>query len=98
MDTKQLCELGLNLPSPWYVKEVSIEKDAQEYNMEATICQGLSYVFHDIEASASGTYETTVQTDGACDSTFIILLTVETPMAIVSTETICQGKTFEWNG
>jgi len=75
-----------------------IEQDAQEYNMEATICQGLSYVFHDIEASASGTYETTVQTDGACDSTFIILLTVETPMAIVSTETICQGKTFEWNG
>lgn len=26
MDTKQLCELGLNLPSPWFVKEVSLEK------------------------------------------------------------------------
>lgn len=30
MDTKELCSLGLNLPEPWYVKEVHIEQNGAE--------------------------------------------------------------------
>ena len=74
------------------------EDEAEVFEFNENICRGEIYIYGDIEATTSGTYETLIVTPGVCDSMILVELTVDEPTPMVQNETICQGLTIEWNG
>ncbi len=58
-----------------------------------------SYIFNGTTYIVSGVYTDGVYTaTGGCDSTVILNLTIKTPAATSLTESVCKGKTFNFNG
>ena len=81
------------------ILQITIEElTAERFDRTENICRGEIFVLGDLEVTESGTYETTISTQGSCDSLIVVELTVDEPIPMVTNETICQGLSFEWNG
>ncbi|PSK88845.1 gliding motility-associated C-terminal domain-containing protein [Taibaiella chishuiensis] len=64
-----------------------------------TICQGKSYVFNGITyTTANNTAKDTFQTAAGCDSIVTLNLTVTPYLTGTANVTICQGKSYSFNG
>lgn len=59
-----------------------------------SICSGATYMHHDITATVSGEYSTTLSTDAGCDSTLVVFLTVNDPVSEDIDARICDGDTY----
>lgn len=68
---------------------------------EATICEGEDYKLDNFDitaATASGVYKQKLQGANTCDSIVVLNLTVNPRIYNTTTQTICQGDYFEFNG
>jgi hypothetical protein len=63
-----------------------------------TICNGDTYLFNGVDLSASGTYLDTVGNSVGCDSFVTFTLTVRTLSSGTITTTICNGRSYLFNG
>lgn len=61
-------------------------------NIQASICQGVSYTFGTQTLSTAGNYSRTIQTLAGCDSIINLTLTVNPVLASTSSMTFCQGQ------
>ena len=69
--------------------------------MEATICEGEDYKLDNFDitaATASGVYKQKLQGANTCDSIVVLNLTVNPRIYNTTTQSICQGDYFEFNG
>ena len=66
--------------------------------IEATICQGESYIFNGQTYTVTGQYTAALQTINGCDSIVTLNLTVTPLQTETIDETICYGETFTYNG
>ena len=56
MNTRELCELGLNLPDPWYVKEVKLEKIGNDLILHIDVDHRKGYRF-EVGGAEYGVYD-----------------------------------------
>jgi gliding motility-associated-like protein len=68
--------------------------------INATICEGESYVINGVPYFTTGTFEETVDngSSAGCDSLIILNLTVELPVTAEVTATICEGDSYTVGG
>jgi Tfp pilus assembly major pilin PilA len=66
--------------------------------LQAAICMGESYTFNGQQLTQSGDYAVTYTAIGGCDSTIDLSLTVLPLSESITNQTICAGKTLEFNG
>lgn len=67
-------------------------------SFQVTICEGETFAFGGQNLDAAGTYQSTNQAVGGCDSISTLnLLVLESPMTLVSTA-ICDGESYLFNG
>ena len=62
------------------------------------ICQGDTISFLSIEYFESGNYEQLIESEGACDSTYFILITELPTSSSNESYTICEGESVNVNG
>jgi len=62
-------------------------------SIQASICQGGSYIFGNQTLTSAGNYSRTIQTVAGCDSTINLTLTVNPVLSSSSSMTLCQGQT-----
>ncbi len=65
-----------------------------QQTLNATVCNGASYMLGDSVYSVSGTYKQVFTSFYGCDSTVTLNLTVLPPVVNTLTESICQGQSF----
>ena len=80
-----------------FVLNLHVE-DVYVIPMEASICQGDTFLFFDQMLTQPGVYPDTLQTSLGCDSVIILNLTVNPTYNIPFTVTICQGDAFFFFG
>jgi len=66
--------------------------------IQHSICTGDTYIFHDIEETESGTYTTSYDYGGICDSLITVELLVTETIELDLVRTICQGEFFDQYG
>jgi gliding motility-associated-like protein len=66
--------------------------------IQVSICNGTTYNFNGVSLANSGTYTSFVSTAAGCDSLVVLELTVNPVPSVTIQETICEGKTFPFNG
>ncbi|MCF8239216.1 MAG: gliding motility-associated C-terminal domain-containing protein, partial [Saprospiraceae bacterium] len=66
--------------------------------VNASICQGETYLFNGIYYDSTGTYLDTLTTSSGCDSIITLLLTVDEFLTTEVNASICQGETYLFNG
>jgi gliding motility-associated-like protein len=64
----------------------------------ASICEGTSYNFNNIEYTAGGTYVATLTSASGCDSIVTLTLGVLPVSNIIVEANICEGAIYEFNG
>ncbi len=64
----------------------------------ASICQGSSYTFNGTTYSNAGTYSATLAGTNGCDSVVTLHLTVNQSSASSINVTICNGRSYNFNG
>ena len=74
------------------------ELPVEMYEIDRSICQGITFEYGDISATESGVYTTTIQTPGVCDSMITVNLDVVDPTPEIETMSICRGEILEWRG
>jgi type VI protein secretion system component Hcp len=67
-------------------------------NIEASICEGASYVFFGKTLNESGIYDTTLQTIHGCDSIVSLTLSVTDNYYTNLHASICEGETYSFFG
>ncbi|MFN8323032.1 MAG: T9SS type A sorting domain-containing protein [Chitinophagales bacterium] len=67
-------------------------------SINASICQGQSYLFNGVSRTTSGTYLDTLVNVAGCDSFLTLNLTVSTAVTSSFSVGICQGQSYLWNG
>ena len=63
-----------------------------------SICSGGSYTFNGTSYTTAGTYVANLTNSAGCDSTAILVLTVNNPSTSTTTATICAGNSYLFNG
>lgn len=93
-----------------YVQAADVDKyttltlsvdNAVTTTFEATICEGEDYKLDNFDitaATASGVYKQKLQGANTCDSIVVLNLTVNPRIYNTTTQSICQGDYFEFNG
>jgi len=66
--------------------------------INASICQGGSYLFNGTSYSTTGTYTKTLTNTVGCDSIATLNLTVNVPTVSTTNASICQGGSYTFNG
>ncbi len=66
--------------------------------INASICQGQSYLFNGINRTATGTYLDTLVNSAGCDSILTLNLTVNTTVTGSFSQSICIGSSYLFNG
>jgi len=66
--------------------------------INASICEGETYVFEGTSYTQSGNYSETYQTLGGCDSIVTLSLTVGLSYEVLLMEEICEGESFSIDG
>ena len=66
--------------------------------LEASICNGETYLFGGDSLQTAGTYVASLTAAGGCDSVIILNLTVLPLAASTTNATICPGETYPFNG
>lgn len=70
-------------------------KPTYSSNVNASICQGSSYILPNSQSvSTGGTYPVTLQTVGGCDSLITTELTIKPSYSISRSASICQGASY----
>lgn len=62
--------------------------------LDTSICAGAEFVFYDITATETGSYNTTISTANGCDSLITVMLTVDDPIEEVVDMTFCENEIF----
>jgi len=65
---------------------------------QASICSGDTFILHDIEETESGTYTTSVDFGGNCDSLITVELLVSETIELDLVRTICEGEVYDNHG
>ncbi|MDR0872777.1 MAG: T9SS type B sorting domain-containing protein, partial [Prevotellaceae bacterium] len=64
-----------------------------------SICDGENYSWHGKNYNATGTYYDSLKTVlGACDSVYVLKLTVNPKYEFAENQTICAGESYVWHG
>lgn len=71
---------------------------ALQGSFSRTICNGSSFLFDGQNLTQSGTYTTTVQTSGGCDSVITLNLNVLSRIESTVNVGICIGQSYSFNG
>ena len=66
--------------------------------LNASICQGSSYLFNGQQLTTAGNYSDTITAHGGCDSITILTLTVNQPTTGSIQAGICNGGSYNFNG
>jgi hypothetical protein len=66
--------------------------------INATVCNGQSYLFNGINQTASGVYTDTLVNAAGCDSILTLNLTVNTTIGSAYSQAICNGSSYPFNG
>lgn len=69
-----------------------------QVDLDASICEGESYLFEGNNISQSGFYTRTYQALNGCDSVITLTLTVLPLSVSLASATICEGESFSFNG
>ncbi|HOZ30108.1 MAG TPA: T9SS type A sorting domain-containing protein, partial [Bacteroidales bacterium] len=69
-----------------------------EFEEDATICDGDTYIWRENEYSVEGIYYDSLQTEYSCDSVYILNLSVYPVYEFEEDESICQGDIYTWRG
>ncbi len=64
-------------------------------HINADVCDGQPFVYHDLNTDVPGEYEVELQSLGGCDSLVTVILTEGTPTDKFVDATICPGETYE---
>lgn len=67
-------------------------------SLQATVCQGESYVLNGVAYNQAGNYQQIYQTAAGCDSIIALQLTVLPVYNVLHNETICEGEVFFLDG
>jgi len=70
-------------------------EDLDPIEVDAAICEGDTYEFLCISATTEGTYDCKVETPGACDTFYVVNLSIIEPDKEERDEVICSGGLFE---
>ncbi len=66
--------------------------------LQQTICSGKTYNFHGQILNTAGTYHDTIVLQSGCDSIFTLILSILPNTQSTITQTICSGKSYNFNG
>jgi len=80
---------------------VTIDLTVQEIpttTIQHSMCFGDTYTLHDIEETESGTYTTSYDYGGICDSLITVELLVTETIELDLVRTICEGESFDQYG
>jgi trimeric autotransporter adhesin len=66
--------------------------------INASICQGSSYLFNGTSYNTTGTYSKILINSAGCDSIATLNLTVNGPTSSTTNASICQGSSYTFNG
>ena len=77
--------------------DLTVEEAPTGY-FQKYICTGDTFIFQDIEESESGTYTTSYDYGGVCDSTVTFELIVTETIVLDLDRTICEGEVFDQFG
>ncbi|HLP51142.1 MAG TPA: T9SS type A sorting domain-containing protein, partial [Chitinophagales bacterium] len=69
-----------------------------QYAFSQSICHDESYTFAGVALTTSGSYTDTLQAANGCDSIITLSLTVNPAIVTQLSQTICNGKAFNFNG
>ncbi|NBC06654.1 MAG: T9SS type B sorting domain-containing protein [Bacteroidetes bacterium] len=69
-----------------------------EETLQATICEGETYLFNEQGLDTAGTYEAILQSQAGCDSLVVLQLAVETPSESFFDTTLCEGEVLDIGG
>ncbi len=67
-------------------------------SINATICQGQTYLFNGVNLTAAGIYRDTLVNANGCDSVLTLNLQVNPTATGAISASICQGQTYLFNG
>ncbi len=66
--------------------------------INASICQGQSYLFNGVNRTTTGAYRDTLVGSNGCDSILTLNLTVNAALTSSFNASICQGQSYFYNG
>ena len=69
-----------------------------EETLQATICEGETYLFNEQELDAAGTYEADLQSQAGCDSLVVLQLSVQALSETFFDTTLCEGEVLDMGG